>query len=465
MSFEYLTLYDLNRYIRETIEGNFESEYWIVAEISELKINVSGHCYLELIEKDSESENIIARAKATIWNSTFKLLRIYFETTTGVKLSAGIKILVKVKVTFHELYGYSLNITDIEPTYTLGDIARKKQEIIKRLKEEGIFDNNKQLEFPILPKKIAVISSTTAAGYGDFYDQLTNNTYGYKFFIKLFPAIMQGEESEKSILSALDRIEEFKSFFDIVVIIRGGGAQAELECFNSYWLARRIALFPLPILTGIGHEQDETIIDLTAHKRLKTPTAVAEFIISTHHEFKELLINYTIQLKELISNKINKEKKFILKTYSLLINKGQYTIKMIINKYNSMLKNINLKTQNVLQKNQKQIEIIKKSLKFIAIQKIKKENNKLLKNYEHLKLNVFNNSKFSKRKIEDHEKTISILNPENIMKRGYSITTQKNQIIKSIKEINEEIPLKTYLVDGKLLTKIIDIIDNKTNNV
>lgn len=460
MNIEFLTLYELNKYIREAIEGNFESEYWIVAEISELKVNASGHCYLELIEKAPNSENIIARAKATIWNSVFRILRVYFETTTGTRLAAGIKILVKVKVNFHELYGYSLNIVDIEPTYTVGDIARKKQEIIKKLKEEGIIDNNKLLPFPILPKRIAVVSSTTAAGYGDFYDQLMNNPYGYKFFIKLFPAIMQGEESEKSILNALDKIENFKSYFDIVVIIRGGGAQAELECFNSYWLARRVALFPLPILTGIGHEQDETIIDITAYKRLKTPTAVAEYIISTYHEFKEILRYYTLKLKEITEISISREKRYIIKSYSLIINKSQNIIKNSIQRHNLLIKSINLKIQHKIHKNRQILQLIRKSLKVTSNQKLYNNKNKILKEIKLLEISLLNRIKFIKLKIEELEKTIGILSPENIMKRGYSITIQRNRRIKSINELNKDEPIITYFNDGKILSEITNIFKN-----
>ncbi|NJK86329.1 MAG: exodeoxyribonuclease VII large subunit [Bacteroidales bacterium] len=275
--------------------------------------------YLELIEKDEKRDCFIAKSKATIWNSTFRMIKPYFETTTGTRLSAGIKILVKAVVEFHELFGLNLNIVDIEPTFTVGELVRKKREIINRLTEEGVLDMNKELEFPRLPKRIAVISSETAAGFGDFVDQLINNPFGYCFHIKLFPATMQGDESEKSMVKALEKIHHNISSFDVVVIIRGGGSQADLECFNNYWVSLHVAQFPLPVLTGIGHEKDECIVDLVAYTNLKTPTAVAEYLIDIFHQEENYFLSIAGNLNNLTGEKISVEKEKIYQ-YSLLIN-------------------------------------------------------------------------------------------------------------------------------------------------
>lgn len=283
----YITLCDLNKSIRGTLKSNFQQPLWIVAEISEVNVNASGHCYLELIQKDKDSDQIIARSRATIWGQTFRFLRPYFETTTRHPFSEGLSILIKITVEFHEVFGLSLNITDIEPTYTVGDIALQRQKIIERLEKEGVADMNRQVPLVRPCRKIAIISSESAAGYGDFIDQLTYNDHGYKFYYRLFPAIMQGDEAERTIIAALDRIDNYGDFFEAVVIIRGGGSQADLHCFNSYLLACHVAQFPLPVLTGIGHEQDDSVVDIVAHKRLKTPTAVAEFLIS-HNEQAEI---------------------------------------------------------------------------------------------------------------------------------------------------------------------------------
>jgi exodeoxyribonuclease VII large subunit len=283
------TLFDLNKRIRNSIEQNFPDSYWVIAEISELKINNSGHCYLELIEKDSNNDKIIARARATIWSYTFRMLKPYFETASGISLDKGIKILVKAKVTFHEQYGLSLNILDIDPGYTLGDMERKRQETLRQLDKDGVLEMNKQIPFPTAPQRIALISSETAAGYRDFMNQLLSNTYDFTYYVKLFPAIMQGDEAIPSLIKALDKIYLHENFFDIVVIIRGGGSKSDLSCFDSYDLAYHITQFPLPVLTGIGHEQDISVADLAAHTKLKTPTAVAEFLIMQTYSLDQYL--------------------------------------------------------------------------------------------------------------------------------------------------------------------------------
>ncbi|PLX12682.1 MAG: exodeoxyribonuclease VII large subunit, partial [Marinilabiliales bacterium] len=281
------TLLGLNKSIQEKINASFSENVWVIGEISELKVNQNGHCYLELIEKDFVTDHIIAKSRATIWSYTYRMLRPYFESVTGHELIPGIKLLVQVKVEFHELYGLSLNITDIDPNYTLGDLAQKRKETIKRLENDGVFNLNKELNFPMVPQKIAVISSETAAGYQDFKDQLENNSYGFKFYTKLYQSKMQGTLAEDSIINSLEMIFENENLFDVVVIIRGGGSQADLSCFDSYLLAANIAQFPLPILTGIGHDKDESIADLVAFHKLKTPTAVAEYIIEKTAKFEE----------------------------------------------------------------------------------------------------------------------------------------------------------------------------------
>ena len=281
-----LTLYELNSLVREVIECEMPNEYWVEAELSECKES-KGHCYMELIEKDEKNATPIAKASARCWASKWMLIRPYFERTTGQQLHAGMKVLLKVYAQFHEAYGFSWIVTDIDPTYTLGDMARKRQEIIRQLKEEGVFDLQKELRLPLFCQRIAVISSETAAGYGDFCNQLFDNPYGFKFETQLFPAIMQGEGVEQSIIAALGKIfseyseysDDSDSPFDCVVIIRGGGATSDMSGFDTLALAENVANFPLPIITGIGHERDESILDMVSHTRVKTPTAAATFLI------------------------------------------------------------------------------------------------------------------------------------------------------------------------------------------
>lgn len=277
-------LYQLNTLVKQELKNRFPDTFLVVAEIADVKENRSGHCYLELVEKREGDDAVIATARATIWAFTYRMLKPYFETTTGKSLQRGIKVLVSVEIVFHELYGYSLNIKNIDPTFTVGDLERKRKEIIDRLTREGVIDMNRELELSLLPKTIAVISSPTAAGYGDFVDQLHRNVYGYAFHTKLFPAVMQGEKTTESVIAALERIYEYEALFDMVVIIRGGGSQTDLGSFDSYDLAVNVAQFPIPVLAGIGHERDETIVDRVAYRSVKTPTAAAAFLIERFNE-------------------------------------------------------------------------------------------------------------------------------------------------------------------------------------
>lgn len=274
-----LSLLELNALVRRSLEQCLPDEYWIQAELSDVRSNTTGHCYLEFVQKAPRSNSLIAKARGMIWNNIYRLLKPYFEESTGQLFTSGIKVLVKVSVQFHELYGYSLTVLDIDPTYTLGDMARRRREILLQLEEEGVLTLNKELEMPVLPQRIAVISSATAAGYGDFCHQLKHNPYGFFFYTELFPALMQGNQMEESVLAALDCINARSDEFDLVVIIRGGGATSDLSGFDTYLLAAACAQFPLPIITGIGHERDDTVLDSVAHTRVKTPTAAAELLI------------------------------------------------------------------------------------------------------------------------------------------------------------------------------------------
>ena len=299
-----LSLYELNGLVKRSIRSCLPDTYWVQAELSDVRSNYSGHCYLEFIQKDAGGNNLIAKARGTIWSNIYKMLKPYFEQETGQAFTSGIKVLVQVSVEFHELYGYSLTVLDIDPTYTVGDMERKRREILRQLEEEGVIDLNKELEMPMLPQRIAVISSATAAGYGDFCNQLSNNPRGYGFRTELFPAIMQGERVEESILSALDAINNRLEEFDVVVIIRGGGATSDLSGFDTYLLAASCAQFPLPIITGIGHERDDTVIDKVAHTRVKTPTAAAEFLIAKIDKCADVLDEMSARLMQGVRSRL-----------------------------------------------------------------------------------------------------------------------------------------------------------------
>ena len=302
-----LTLVELNGLVRDAIENALPEEYWVEAELSECREH-GGHCYMELIEKDERSATPVARASAKCWRQTWVMVKSYFEHTTGQPLCAGMKVLLRVYAQFHEAYGFSWIVSDIDPTYTLGDMARKRQEIIRQLKEEGVFDLQRELHIPTFAKRIAVISAEHAAGYGDFCRQLEDNDYGFKFDVTLFPAIMQGEQVEASVVDALNEIYQRISDFDVVCILRGGGATADLSGFDTLALAENVAQFPLPIITGIGHERDESILDMISNTRVKTPTAAAALLTDNLLRVLERLDDAGQRLSYAVNQRINSQK-------------------------------------------------------------------------------------------------------------------------------------------------------------
>jgi len=308
---EHYSLRQLNLLVREAIETELPDEYWVEAELSECREN-SGHCYMELIEKDERTNTPIARASAKCWRQTWQMAKPYFERTTGQQLRAGMKVLLKVYAQFHEAYGFSWIVSDIDPTYTLGDMARKRQEIIRQLKEEGVFDLQRELRIPTFAKRIAVISAQNAAGYGDFCRQLEDNDYSFRFEVTLFPAIMQGEQVESSIIAALNAIYEAtvpdgspSGPYDCVVIIRGGGATADLSGFDTLALAENVAQFPLPVITGIGHDRDESILDMVANTKVKTPTAAAALLIDNLRQVLDRINSAQQHLTTAISTRLS----------------------------------------------------------------------------------------------------------------------------------------------------------------
>ncbi|TSA33335.1 MAG: exodeoxyribonuclease VII large subunit [Porphyromonadaceae bacterium] len=403
---EPLGLFELNRQIRLRIQSGFPEPIWVVAEISDFSVNRNGHCYLELIEKEPDGDRILARSRATIWASAYRMLRPFFESTTGQELMPGIKILVKADVEFHELYSISLNIRDIEPSFTTGDLARKRQMIIRKLEDAGVFEMNKELDMPLVPQKIAIISSPTAAGYGDFNDQLMKNPSGYMFYTHLFPAVMQGEETGPSIIEALDAIAGYGCFFDTVVIIRGGGSKLDLSSFDNYDLGLNVAQFPLPVITGIGHEQDDSIIDLVAHTRCKTPTAVAEFLISRVEEFE-------IRLDDTVQTTVDIVHSFLLDEKSSVAR---------------IMEGMRLRVKGFT------------DYRGLAIAQL------LLRS----KSSVAQYFRFRYDTLTRFEQISVLKDPVNILKMGYSITLKNDQPLKSVSQVSPGDELTTQLSDGQI---------------
>jgi exodeoxyribonuclease VII large subunit len=448
-----LSLYQLLGQVKLSLKGNMPFAFWVVAEISELKVNYSGHCYLELIEKEPSGESIKAKARATIWASVYRMIQPYFETTTHSRLTTGMKVMVKATVEFHELYGFSLNITDIEPSYTIGEMARQKQEIINRLMAEGVFDMNKALVLPGLPRRIAVVSSRTAAGLGDFMDQLTRNDFGYKFYVKIFPAVMQGDDAEQSIIAALDAVFNYEGFFDLVVIIRGGGAQSELNCFNSYWLAYHICQFPLPVLTGIGHEQDETIADLVAHTRLKTPTAVAEFLIGLFRQaddrINELSLALTDAATELVEDEKSRLTRYLLTLKPLVkryLTKNASDLHLMGINMNTSAKHLVLQEYGVIDRRGDRLSRMSKEFLIVASHRT------VLKSLQ-LQESCRKYMEEKRHSLDMLDRKNVYLDPFLILKRGYSVTYYNGSALKDPSEVPENADIETRLAGGILKSK------------
>lgn len=448
-----VTLKELNQKIRALIKNHIES-YWLTAEISELTINYSGHCYIEFVQKNETTDKIEAKARAIIWSNVFRMIQPYFETTTGQTFTEGIKIMVRVVPEFHEIYGYSLNIVDIEPTYTVGEIAIRKQKIIEKLASEGVLEMNRELELPYLTRRIAVISSKTAAGYEDFIDQLQLNSQGFKFYTKLFPAVVQGNEAEASIIDQLDKIFGYVELFDAVVIIRGGGSQSDLDCFNNYWLAYNVAQFPLPVITGIGHEQDDSVVDRVANTRLKTPTAVAEFLIDQLALVEKDLLETQLELIEQVQGQIVEENTNLKESAYKLRDSLQSRIlaenkrlSLISGAYISKVKT-NLKTCSE--------SLVKK--RFLLEEKcrtlFKNANNTLNKDLLVLKHSVSQSLAKHKNSIERSKEGIMLRDPALILKKGFSITQYKGKSITNSTPLSPGDEIETILYNGKVKSTI-----------
>lgn len=408
---EAITLLELNGRVRSTLQFEMPDAYWVQAEISSISPSGQGHCYLELVQKDVTGRNFLAKAKANIWRGTWLKLKPYFEAQTGETLKVGMKVLLQVTVTFHEVYGYSLVVQDIDPTYTMGDMARRRKEILEQLEKDGVIGLNRELEIPALPQRIAVISSATAAGWGDFRNQLDGNIYGFRFYVKLFPAAMQGDDVERSVISALNAVAMRREDFDVVIIIRGGGAVSELSCFDSYNLAFNIANFPLPVITGIGHERDDTVADVVAHTKVKTPTAAAEFIINRVFDTASELENLTRRMSDAITEKMNAEK---------------VRIERMSQKLPSLFA--------VLKTRQEQV------LETLWIRSVNGVRNMLTA---------------QAHKLEIVDKTLAAADPQVILRRGYSLTRLNGRAVRCASDLKKGDRLTTVFADGSVESEII----------
>ena len=445
-----LTLYELNALVRDMLALEMPDEYWVEAELSEAR-EVRGHCYMELIQKDEHSNTPVAKASAKCWASTWQLVKPHFMRVTGQEIHAGMKVLLKVYAQFHESYGFSWIVTDIDSTYTMGDMARKRMEIIRQLKEEGVFELQKELQLPMFCQHIAVISSANAAGYGDFVNQLENNEYGFRFHTQLFPAVMQGEGVEQSVIGALNKIfeslecktENLKfsdanddsslftlhsslNKFDCVVIIRGGGATSDLSGFDTLALAEHVANFPLPIITGIGHERDESVLDMVSHTRVKTPTAAAAFLIGHLKAVLDAIEDAEQRISSIVRQQMDMEKIRLLHLsqriptlFSLVRSRQEACI-------DRLQGNLRLSVTRRLQEERHRLDIHSHNLMPVIERRLLRERHQL---------DMLNEK-------------LEVLNPELLLRRGYSITLSGGKVVKDASILKSGDELETRLSKG-----------------
>ena len=400
------TLLSLNRLVRTAIEQTLDGEYWLEAELSEARLASNGHFYVEFIQKDDSGRTLVAKARGVAWARTYNMIAPLFERATGERLRAGLKVRVLVGVEFHELYGYSLTILSIDPSYTLGDMAARRREILQRLEADGILHDNQQLPLPTLLQRIAVVSSASAAGYGDFCDQLQNNDYGLHFHVQLFPAVMQGANVEESVLAALAAICDEADRWDCVVIIRGGGATSDLSDFDTYTLAAAVTQMPLPVIVGIGHERDETVLDYVAHTRVKTPTAAAAFLVDYQaqqlvrlEELNRRIFQSTSQRLQRARARLDQLTTTLPRTFVLITERQRHRMDLLQQRQRSAL-------HRQLERERHRHELLRQRLETLA--------------------------------------------PERQLRRGYSLTLIDGHLLRSAQDLRPGTHITTRLADGQV---------------
>ncbi len=422
-----ISLFELTSFIRETID-NQQIRTWVVGEVSEANGSSVGHVYLELVEKSSTNDQPIAKLRCNIWSKTAQKILPKFESETGMRLAPGIKVMVFVTVSFHDVYGLSATVLDIDSSFTLGDIEIQKRETLMRLTADGVIDMNKQIALPTVIQNVAVISAKNAAGFGDFCNQIRHNDFGYGINLTLFSSLMQGAEAERSIVAALERIAFSQKQFDVVVIIRGGGSRSDLACFDGYELASNIAQFPLPIITGIGHERDNSIADVVANTRMKTPTAVAEFIVGRNRDFEAKLNDAQVVMQRIFRSLTNECDARIRQTRTKLVSLSS----AMVDREKAEL----MSFERILQLHAKNRFLI--------------ENNRLKERYLALKKNAFLAVDKQKEKLTSLERHIDAVNPSEVLKRGFTLTYVNGRKLSDNQNVKSGDKMRTITKNGSI---------------
>ncbi len=427
-----LTLSGYQQMLGDTIRMNPALRgVWITAELSDVRV-AGGHCYMELIEKDELTGQVLAKMRAMIWSGQYRVLQGKFLAGTGNGISSGLKVLVYGSANHHNVYGLSFSITDIDPSYTIGDMERQRREIIEKLRKEGIIDLNRNLDFPVLPQKIAVISASGAAGYGDFMDHLLNSPEGFAFYPLLVEATMQGERTAGSVTDALDFVESTIDFWDCVVIIRGGGATTDLHGFDNYELARRVAEFPLPVVVGIGHERDRNVLDEIACRRCKTPTAVADFLVECCREAWSKVLSDVRDITDYVSERMHGEKLRLSNLENLL--PARVATSVI--------------------REGRRLDDVRRRVENAAERKMKEESMRVEMNRLRLMNSLKSIIERPLLKLHRMEDMLRVLSPENILKRGYSITRKNGKAVFNASELKVGDEIITTLHNGEIKSRI-----------
>ncbi len=431
---ETLTLKEFLETVKAGLESSFPLHYWVTAEISGLRINPnSKHCYLDLVEKNEHA--VVAKSGGVIWEGRFEYINKKFAESTGQELKDGLKVLLLINILFHELYGFKLNIDDIDPSYTLGEFALHRKKILERLEKEGLLGKNRMLSFPEVPQRIAIISSPSAAGYEDFINTLSLNKYGYTFSTRLFPAFMQGEQTEKSVVDAISECVDRRKEFDVVIIIRGGGDQVDLHGFDNYAIGKAISLCPLPVITGIGHRRDESVADFAAHTRMISPTAVAEFIISRTRDFEDRLDKAGTRLESRMKQELSAQNSLVetagkhlsIFTGFFLRNQGKRFSETGVNFRNGVSKRI---AYNEFRLQQVPLNLMRNSLSLMK--------NRL-------------------SDLDRHREKIELMNPARLLEKGYSLTYKNGSILKNTDGISPGDSIETRLHRGKTVSTVTEV--------
>jgi exodeoxyribonuclease VII large subunit len=450
------TLLEVTSSIQRTLSERYKSSFWVKAEMNKLNYYPhSGHCYPDLVEK--LDGKVIAQLKSTLWKDDFNRINHNFLKVVKSPLKDGIKMLFCAKITFDPMHGLALRIIDIDPVFSLGELEREKQESISLLKQEGIFERNRSLSFPLLPKRIAIISVQTSKGFADFLKMIDGNTWGYKFCHVLFPSLLQGDRAVESILFQLEKIRKEAAHFDLVAIIRGGGGDVGLSCFNDYRLSKQIALFPLPVLTGIGHATNETVVEMVSYRNSITPTELADFLLQKFHNF---------------SVPLQKAEEVLLSGARRLLAEERQNLQHTVRYFRSVTDNVLLRSEHEVR--QQARDLFKQSI--VGLQRRKQVNGMLANKLRALSLSFCTGAKqeigqqvFMMRKcistfvreqksgVMNLAKTVSNMHPENVLKRGYSITRIKGKTVTHVDQVHLSDTIEITVANGVLVSSVNEI--------